>query len=244
MTVSISDLHRGHYTQTKINRESVVYTDLTWTTTTMTTTAGDWIAAGFLPGDGITISSASIAGNNSEYVILSITGGTNNIITITAPSFTAGGAGTGSATTSSDTTRSMAGTEDMADFTLNYRQLYGREWSYDDTTKIFTYEGDHSVIHRVDWSINVAKISGAVQPLLTIGLKRNQLIDTPSVYTPIEWTKAYRTFSNNSYGHFGSNFLLRVDVGDTFKMGVSADAAFVLDVYNLLISFDVNDVIS
>lgn len=242
----ISDLHRGHYIQTRLN-VSVTTGDISFPTTSTIVSAGDvdWTDH-FLPGGGETITVEVVDGtgtNDGDYVTSTVTA-TTITLTTTPLVVQASPIAEQRVMVSLGRDRDFTGnTYTDLDFTLNYVPVDGfREWSYDDSTKIFNYEGDHTSIHKISWSISIAGTGSPAGELLDIGLKRQA--NGVGDYVLMPESMAYRQFASTDVGHFGSDFLYPVEVGDNYKMNVRCNGNLAVRVQNLLMAFHVNDVIS
>lgn len=244
--MNISELHRGHYIQTRLNM--VACSDISFTATSTIATAGsvnfnDYFTA----GDTISVYvDDGVGTNNGDYTISTITTVTNPGDTITTTETTLSTQAAGEKTTiSSPRTRVFADPADTfqdLDFQLNYHVDVAEGWSYSDVTKHFTYLADHPVIHRVNWDISVAADGSPAGEILEIGMRKSQ--DAGVTWRCLDAARSYREFEGTQVGHYGASFLYLVEPGDIFKMNARVNGDLTITVENLTINFHVNDVIS
>ena len=207
----ISDLHRGHHIQTRLN-VSVTTGDIAFPTTSTITSAGDVdFLDHFASGGGDTITVEVVDGggtNDGDFVTTAVT---SSQITVTGTPFTvqASPVAEQRVMLSLGRDRDFTGnTYTDLDFTLNYLVAAEREWSYNDTTKEFTYLGDHVSLHKISWSISISGTGSPGGELLDIGIKRQA--GGVGDYILMPASQAYRHFQNADVGHFGADFLYPV----------------------------------
>ena len=242
----ISELHRGHYIQTRIltGRLTDVADDISFTAPDLINSAATYdFTTLFQLGQSIVVVTGS-GTNDGTYVIATL--GASQIELVEQTITTETGATAGQVDIDPNNSRDFTGVLDTdLDFSLNYREQAAREWSYDDSTKIFEYLGDHAIIHRFNWSISVERTDGTTgNPLMAISVKTEP--SGGGGYTILPISYSYRNFSGLDAGFFGADFLHLVNVGDKFKMSVHVvgPTAPTVLVRNLLFSAHVNDVIS
>lgn len=141
--------------------------------------------------------------------------------------------------TGSVTTRSFPGPVTDSDFTLNYLTVESKNWDYNDTTKIFTYNGSRSAVYSFTYNVSIQRTDTGGSPIMELSVKREPLAG--GGYTIIPLTYSYRQFTGSDVGFVGGDVMFTVNPGDKFKMNVSVDATMDVDIRNLTVHFHATD---
>lgn len=125
------------------------------------------------------------------------------------------------------------------DFALTYDTLINKNWAYDDTSKVFTYQGDHAKVSSFTYGLTCERTDTGGTPAMSIVIAKST---DGTNYTNIEDTIAIRAFSGTDTGFMGYGGLIQIDPGDTFKMQVKLDnQAASFDFRNIFFNFQLVD---
>jgi len=235
----LSDIYKNFCIQARLRM--ITSDDISFTSTSTITSGGKVdFNEYFDVGETISVRvDDGVGTNDGDYTVATITTVTNPGDTITTTETTiVTDLDDKKVTVSSPRSRTFADPADTfqdLDFALSYYARSDCGWSYDDTTKVFSYDIDYPKSHTLNWGISVAADGSPAGEIMEIGIKVSK--DGGLTYNVIEESRSYREFEGLTVGYFSSSFRYVVEVGDKFKMNVRVNGGLSIVIENLTMSF-------